>query len=224
MLNRKIFTVLPIHMRTLLTVVFFVISSNCLFAFEGNVQLTKQSYYDTTYFIFYIKEAKVRVDEFNVSGQLIKTLLIDLTTENIVALSPSLKLFTDIKRKENPVFNKQKVEIIKTDNFKIIDGKKCFQWRVRNRDLDCEITYWVTPSEFSVIQKLYYILNATENYSLISSFFMNIPDKEGYIPLVAVERNLVREERQTMQITSINERKVSSRLFEIPHDYKNLRI
>ncbi|NJO69177.1 MAG: hypothetical protein HC830_07760 [Bacteroidetes bacterium] len=53
---------------------------------------------------------------------------------------------------------------------------------------------------------------------------MHIPETEGYIPVLAVERNLVREEKQSIHITSINERQVPARLFEIPKDYKNRKI
>ena len=210
-------------MLKLLVVIVFVINSCLLYAFEGNVQLTRQSQYDTTYFIFYVKDANIRVDEFNATGQLNKVLLVNLNTEKIVALSPALKVYANLGPK-NEVQNNSRYDIIKTENFKVIEGKKCYQWRVRNRDLDCEITYWVMESEDLIIQKLYRILDATENYSSIPSFFKQIPQSAGFIPMVAVERNLVREQRQSMQITSINQRKVPSRLFEIPADDKSLRI
>lgn len=206
---------------------FFVLSifSGCLLAFEGNIQLTKQSQYDTTYLIFYVKDSKARVDEFDESGQLTKTLLIDLITENIVALSPSLKLFTNVARyNDSPTKTDKQFDVLKTNNFKLIEGKKCYQWRVRNRLLDSEITYWVMESEMQFMVKLYSILDAAENYSSIPSFYFQIPESEGFVPVLAVERNLVREQKQSMKVTSINERKVSGRIFEIPKDYRNLRI
>ncbi len=79
-------------------------------------------------------------------------------------------------------------------------------------------------SEVSVMSKLFSVLNDTEAYSSIPSFFLQIPDKEGFLPVLAVERNLVREEKQSMEITSVNQRSVSDKLFEIPKDYKNLRL
>jgi hypothetical protein len=205
---------------------FSIILSASVFAFEGNIQLIKQSHYDTTYLIFYIKDSKARVDEFNERGQLTKTLLINLNSGNIIALSPALKLFTDVTHHNKEMVSKsnRQYSVIKTSNYKMIEGKKCFQWRVRNRLLDSEITYWVMESDNQMMGKLYAILNSTENYSSISSFYLQIPETNGYVPILAVERNLVWEEKQSMHITSINERKVSGRLFEIPKDYKNLRI
>lgn len=211
-------------MRTVLTLCIFLLFSSRILAFEGNIQLTKQSQYDTTYVIFYFKDSKVRLDEFTESGQLCKTLLIDLNTENIVALSPSLKLYTDVSRKTNKPKASEQFDVIKTSSYKFIEGKKCYQWRVRNRILESEITYWVMESDNPVMQKLYYILTATENYSSISSFFMQIPESDGFVPLLAVERNLVREQKQSMHITSINEKKIPAKLFEIPKDYKNMKI
>ncbi|NJO69178.1 MAG: hypothetical protein HC830_07765 [Bacteroidetes bacterium] len=82
-------------------------------AFEGNIQITRQSHYDTTYLIFYFKDTKVRIDEFTESGILNKTLLVDLKTENIVALSPTLKLYADITRKESRTAPTQQFEVIK---------------------------------------------------------------------------------------------------------------
>lgn len=223
-LNTKLYPLLKnVSMLKLLVVIICVIQSCLLFAFEGNVQLTRQSQYDTTYFIFYVKDANVRVDEFNATGQLNKVLLVDLNTEKIVALSPALKVYAHLGQK-NEVQDKSRFDIIKTENFKVIEGKKCYQWRVRNRELDCEVTYWVMETENIIIQKLYRILDAAENYSSIPYYFKQIPQSSGFIPLVAIERNLVREQKQSMQITSINEKKVPSRLFEIPSDYKSLRI
>lgn len=210
-------------MRKLLAVFIVVINSCLLFGFEGNVQLTRQSQYDTTYFIFYFKDANVRVDEFTASGQLNKTLLVDLNTEHIVALSPALKVYANLNRKNN-IPTSRKFDIIKTENFRMIEGKKCYQWRIRNRELDCEITYWVMETEIPVMQKLYRILDETENYSSIPYYFRHIPGNSGFFPMVAIERNLVREQKQSLQITSINPRKVPTKLFEIPRDYKILRI
>ena len=211
-------------MRKLLAIIIIVFNTGFLFAFEGNIQLSRHSQYDTTYFVFYIKDSKVRLDEFSASGQLNKSLLVNLTTDNIVALSPALKIYTDITRKEDIPQVNQNVEVIKTSNYKIIEGKKCFQWRVRNRVLDCEITYWVMESELAIMDKLFHILDVAEGYSNIPSYFKQIPENIGFVPLVAIERNLVREQKQLMQITSINESKVPERLFEIPKDYKCLRI
>lgn len=195
-----------------------------LSAFEGNVQITRQSQYDTTYFIFHIKEPNARIDEFSNNGQLIKSYLINLSTEAVTALNPALKLYIELPKIEGPSSLKQKFEITKTKNKRVIEGKTCFQWRVRNRDLDSEVTYWVTESDIAVMQKLYKILSTTEKYSSILSFYMNIPDRDGFIPLVAVESNLLREEKQSMVITSINARKVPAKLFQIPLNYKSVKL
>jgi hypothetical protein len=210
-------------MRKVYFVVVLLTIALKLSAFEGNIQLTRQSQYDTTYLVFYFKETRVRIDEFTESGQLNKTLLMDTETGKIIALSPSLKLYTDITRKETKPGTAHQFEVLKSDNFKYIDGKKCYQWRVRNRILESEITYWVMESNNQMMQKLYSILNATENYSSIPSFYMYIQESHGYFPVLAVERNLVREEKQSIHITSIHEQKVPSKLFEIPKDYKNLK-
>lgn len=209
-------------MRYLMTFVFMLFNTGFLHAFEGNIQLFRYSQYDSTYFVFYIKDSKVRLDEFDSSGKLNKVLIVNLATNNIMAMSPALKLYTDISKKETVSHHTPKVDVIKTDNYKIIEGKKCFQWRVRNTSMDCEITYWVMESQLIIMEKLYHILDVAEKYSSIPSYFRLIPNNDGFIPLLAVERNLVQEQKQSMQITSINERKVSASLFEIPRDYKPL--
>jgi hypothetical protein len=79
-------------------------------------------------------------------------------------------------------------------------------------------------SELAIMDKLFHILDVAEGYSHIPSYFKQIPENIGFVPLVAIERNLVREQKQLMQITSINESKVPANLFEIPKDYKCLRI
>lgn len=193
-----------------------------LLAFEGNIHFTRQSRYDTTYLIFYIKASKIRIDEFSASGKLTKTLLVNLDTNNILALSPELKMYADITNK-TPA-DVPKVEINKTDNFKMIEGKKCYQWRVRNSSTDCEVTYWVTELQIPEIKYLFRILEVTESYSRIPSFYLQIPASSDFVPMIAIERNLVREQKQLIKITSINPQKVSSGLFDVPADYRSLKI
>lgn len=207
-------------MRKLLAVIFIVLNMGYLLAFEGNIHLTRQSRYDTTYLIFYIKASRVRVDEFSSSGKLTKTLLVNLDTNNILALSPELKMYADITNKE--AVDNPKVEINKTENFKMIEGKKCYQWRVRSRSTDCEVTYWVTELQLPEIKYLFHVLEATESYSSIPSYYLQIPASNGFVPMVAIERNLVREQKQLIKITSINPQKVSSGLFNVPADYRSL--
>lgn len=184
--------------------------------FEGKIDVTKRTCYDTMYYSYMVKDSIIRIDNFNTNNILTTTLLIDLTKQRIIAIDQLHKQYKDLvfTLKENEQSNKY--EIIKTDNTKIINGYKCYQWRVKNREKNSEIAYWVTKDGFYFFNHLMMILGANDNYA---DFFTQISDNQGYLPIWAVERTLVRFEKQQILITNIEPKKLEKNLFNIPPNY-----
>ena len=191
--------------------------------FEGNITIVKQTFYDTTYYTFTVKERLVRIDEKNVNHQIMQSLIIDLQNKKITALSPSQKLFTNIQKFSHTPNSQKDFTVVKSENYKYIDGQKCFLWRVRNPNLNMEMSFWVFESDFSFYNEVISLLGQTEDYSKYCLYFDQIPNSQGYFPMLMVEKTLLRDERMKVSVQQINRKKVDSRSFLIPSEYKYLR-
>ena len=114
-------------------------------------------------------------------------------------------------------------KVSSTGNNKIIDGYKCFQWRVRNESVNTEVSYWICESDIDVFLKTITTLCYTDEYKNFFEYFIQIPSKPGYLPILCEEWTLLREEKSKTKITSITRKEVNSKVFQIPSDYKLLR-
>jgi len=204
------------------TIVFFL-AHPLAYCFEGNITFVKQTYYDTSYFTYTVKDKMVRIDEKNSQSQIIQSLIIDLKTNKIVALSPSQRMYTYIESSNKQVPAEKDVNYIKSDSYKYIDGHKCFLWRVRNTNTNTEVSLWVSESDFDFFDKVTELLGSSEDYSRYCLYFNNIPNSRGYFPILTVEKTLLREEKSKIAVQHIDAKKVDSRLFSIPNNYKFLR-
>jgi hypothetical protein len=190
--------------------------------FEGNLIITEETFYDTTYYYFSVRNNLVRMDQKNSQKQIIQSLIIDLDQEKITALSPNHKLYTNIQTNNKSFFNKNEIVVMPTHNFKIINGYKCYLWRVRNEPMNSEVSYWIYDSGYSFFDKTIALLSGTEDYSNLFKAYIQINNTCG-LPILSVERTLLREEKSKITVTNFTGRKVNPKLFEIPEGYKYLR-
>ena len=209
--------------KSKLNVVFFLLIFLSIGAFsrnfEGVLTYIKESGKDTTYVYWYIKNNKVRIEEYNRFKDIQSTILVDINKESAFLISAEQKLYTPYEQKNSSFGNMDNFKIIKSDNFKVINGIKCYQWRVRNISKNTEISYWVARDSFMFFDKLVLHLDKTDNSI---SFFTSIPDYKGFFPVMSEERTLVRDAKSKVSLVSIKEKMVNNNLFVIPSDYKLL--
>jgi hypothetical protein len=213
------------HLYRLLfiTIVLFLVHSSTAMGFEGSITLVKQTCYDTFYYSFTVKDNWVRIDEKNAQAQVMQSLIIDTRDKSITALSPSQKLYTSIvKMNDEPTVQKD-FSVLKTDNYKYIDGHKCYLWRLRNPNLNMEVSFWVFESDFSFFNDVVSILSHTEDYSRFCLYFDRVPQNKGFFPMLTVEKTLLRDEKMKVTVHSIVRKKIDARLFQVPREYKYLR-
>ncbi|MFC2087943.1 DUF4412 domain-containing protein, partial [Bacteroidota bacterium] len=125
-------------------------SANIEQYFEGQYRVIKSTFSDTTEVVYTIKNNRVRIEELSENQQPLITYLIDLNREKLVALNAEKKLYKELNHREFYGFDDEHFEIIKSGNYKMITGVKCYQWRVRNRSYNTEIAYWVTFNNIHV--------------------------------------------------------------------------
>lgn len=189
--------------------------------FEGNITFVKQTFYDTTFYVFSVKNKLVRIDEENSHKQIIQSLVINTATKSITALSPSQKMYTTIFK--NHVIIPCNDKVIKTNNYKLIEGYKCYQWRIKNNSENSEISMWVCALDFHFFNDVVSLLTQTDDYSGYCKFFYALPLIPGYFPILVEERTFLRESKMNIAVHDISHREISEKVFEIPGEYKCLR-
>lgn len=192
-------------------------------SFEGYISFSMELLSDTMYYTYYIKGNMVRMDEFNrcktckIPGNY---LLFDLDKKTIIALNPQRKMYlhlpvNEYKDGENESEN---FKILKTNNSKKIFGYKCYQWRVRNKKENTEISYWVAKDNFDFFVDFLKLWNRSEKHAL---YFLRIPENIGFFPLLSEERTTLREQKMTLRVITIQKKGLDKELFQIPKDYKS---
>lgn len=191
-------------------------------SFEGIIFFAMEMISDTMYYTYYVKNKYVRLDEFNrcksckIPGNY---LLFNLENKKITALNPQRKMYLHLtanEYKENN--NNEDFTILKTNNSKKIFGYKCYQWRVRNKKQNTEIAYWVAKDNFDFFIDYLKLWNRSERHA---SYFLKIPDAQGFFPLLSEERTTLREQKMTLRVISIQKKTLDPSLFQIPKDYKS---
>lgn len=211
--------------RFLLTFSFLIFyiagfSSDGVKAFEGKINFLRETVYDTTHITILVKGNKARIDEFDTKNNLVSSRLIDMEGNTVIALSPEKKLYTNVPVNRKSVPSNNGLVIKKTQNFKEINGYKCYQWRVKDPQHNTEAAYWVINENFVFFDKLVALINRTE-HSL--TLYNAIPENDGYFPILTEERTLLRKKKLHIAVVDINESSLNPSLFEIPKDYMPLR-
>lgn len=183
-------------------------------SFEGVITFKKNTLTDTTHYKYVIKGNNVRIEEMGSKGNTTGIMLVDLKAGKVVALSPDRKLYMDVENSAKVVTGNP--EVTKTKNTKEIAGYKCTQWRVKNKEQDTEISYYVADGKFDFFVPLLKTLNRKDK---MASYFLQIPDNSGVFPMEATERTLLRGEKASLVVTNVEKKTVDAKQFEIPADY-----
>jgi hypothetical protein len=186
--------------------------------FEGEILFVRETPTDTSYFSYKIKGNKVRYEEMNRQMQVENYLIADLSNKNLFTVNPKMKLYRNIQvypwRDKGDTLN---FRITKTGNYKLINGYKCYQWRVLNRKENTEMSYWLATDQFRFFSEFMKMLNPSDK---TSHYYLTIPGTRNILPLESVERSMLREMRMRTGVVSIVKKSLQANLFEIPSRYK----
>ncbi len=185
--------------------------------FEGRIKIVKQTVYDSCYYYYQVKGELVRIDEFTPDNKLVSSTIINLKEEKIFYINPLQKLYKEVGYVKPIIAPSPNYIVIKTDNTKVVNGFVCYQWRVRNKEKNSEIAYWVTKGAFGFYNDVLKIVANSGNYT---DFFNHIPNTEGYLPILTVENNMVRYEKMRLFVTQVHQEQVNESVFKVPSNYK----
>ncbi|RMG82765.1 MAG: DUF4412 domain-containing protein [Bacteroidetes bacterium] len=205
-------------MKKLLTLIVLSVCVLSIYAqFNGTIHFKKIKDGVESEFTYYVKDDKVRVEEKDSQGNVKGIMLVDLTKESVIAISPQRKLYMDAtnKRVQQPV--KPKIE--KTKNHKKIAGYDCVQWNAYYPQEDAEITYWVTEDRsFDFFDDLLRVLNRKDK---IARYFLTAKDIEGCFTMEGIEKSLTDgSEKMKLTVTSVKKEDLDDSLFEVPDGYQ----
>jgi hypothetical protein len=189
-------------------------------SFEGSIQMVQKSCYETSYFTYFVNHENVRIDKFDVNHIHTQSIIVNLKNKQVHVLNPHKKLYTKLDINSTPKDNSNDFSILKTENAKLIDNHLCYQWRVKNKESNTEVAYWVIQNNFYFFEELIKILN---NVDKSFEYFEKIPETQGFFPILAVERTLLRKEKNKLSILQINNTVLEKNIFDIPDDFKSIR-
>jgi len=190
-------------------------------AFEGSIEIVCSSFYDTSYFTYFVKNKNVRIDKFDENNSLIQSMIIDLDKDEIFILSPDKKLYKQLTINTELTQPEEGFIVLKTENSRIVNGLECYQWRVRNTERNMEVAYWVWQDNFYFFEELVHLLNRTDkNYE----FFDKIPETLGFFPMLTVERTLLRREKSRASVLNINNKTIDESIFKVPSNYELVKL
>lgn len=187
--------------------------------FEGSIYFTKSNMMDVTQYAYHVKGNMVRIDEMvEGSDKLVATLLVNLETGEMIALSHERNLW--MKRPSKDEDSESGNAEVKEGTLKrSIHGMNCSQYRVRDKDADREVMYWVTEGDYSFFPKLLSILKRKDNFS---TYYMQLEGLENKLPLMAEENTLLRDKKGFLQVDKIEKKKLADALFQIPAGFEKV--
>lgn len=186
--------------------------------FEGKITMVKETCFDTLYYTYFISKNNVRIEESNARKTITGIYLVNMEKEEVFFIHPSKSIYTKLRKQVSAETNGN-FEIRKTENYKLVNGVKCFQWRVRNKTKNTEFAYWVTQNDFEFFDKMVSVLN---QHTLRWEFFNQIPNTKGFFPMLSEERTLVRDQKMRTAVLQIKRKTLDDTIFNIPSAYRKM--
>jgi len=202
-------------MGKILIILVFTLVSSFSFGqnFEGEISVVKKTLSDTLYYSYSIKNDKVKVDEYDKYKRLQKSYIINTKDSSLFAINYNQKVYTKVAVDKSHTFPKSNRTVINTGVFKYINGYKCYQWRVRDFSTNTEMAYWVPENNFNFFMPMVYLWNSVEEDF---GYYLSLPAKVQGMPLLTESRTLLRDDKGSYSVVSIDKKSIQDSEFEIP--------
>jgi len=186
--------------------------------FEGKIKLVKESIYDTLVLNLLVKGDWIRMDEFNSNGELNQSFLINLKNEKIYALSFAKKQYAELEQTSTSLTTSN-LEVIKSPNSKEINGTVCNQWRVKDKNNNTVVTYWMSRQHFDFFPILVDVLSKSQTpLSILST----LPNSSNIFPMEVVSRTNLRKFMESIRVVKIENKSLPKQDFIIPKNFREL--
>jgi hypothetical protein len=185
-------------------------------SFEGTIEFKWKKATDTTNYVYYIKGDKVKIDNIGTKSKKVEgSFIIDTKAATMTTVSHDRKLYST-QDPTPPNKPNGTCEVITTKNTKTIQGYKCVEIIVKNKDENTQISYWVAKAKFDFFDVLLKTLNRKDKFAL---YYLQIPNSKGWFPVLAVMSGLDGMEKERLEATKIEKKAVDVKMFDIPSGY-----
>lgn len=185
-------------------------------SFEGVIEFKKQTQTDTTNYVYYVKDNRVKIDEIGSKSHKVEgTFLVDMDEKTMISLNHERKLYMNNNNPAAPTL-KGSCVVKKGQNVKNLQGYKCVEYTVTNQDEGTIITYWLADGKFTFFEKMLRQLNRKDKSSV---YFLQIQDVKNMFPMLSVQTDLAGKEQTKLEVTKITKKVLDDATFEIPKGY-----
>ena len=186
--------------------------------FEGNIEFRMESKKDTTTNIYYVKGNDIKLDQIGKkSGKVEGSFVFDLTAKQIKFVNPARKVWGNHKS-ETPPAIKGTCEVTKGKSSKVICGKKCAEYIVKNTEENTQITYWISTEKFDFFSPLVQLWNRKDKQSVYFNQIKDLP--KGSMPLASYETTLDGSSVSKLEVTKVDKKTIDASQVAVPADYK----
>ena len=208
-------------MTTLLLAVFYITTSHAqgskgLEGFQGVIEFTKATTFDTTSYVYYVKGDMIRIDEITSDKKIAGILIVNTKTYKSTSLSPDRQVYMELKSGNSNLITIKDVEIIKGKQTKTIAGYKCKEVVVKNKEQNTQITYYLAKDNFHFFEGMLLALNRKDKFS---TYFQQLSDVQNTFPFRAIETDLNGKARGSLNVVKVTKKDIEDYLFEIPDGY-----
>ncbi|MBS1645731.1 MAG: DUF4412 domain-containing protein [Bacteroidetes bacterium] len=186
--------------------------------FEGSIEFKMETKKDTTNNIYYVKGNDVKLDQIGrKSGKVEGSFVFDLKGKTIKFVNPARKVWGN--KTETPATPKGTFQVVKGKDSKVICGKKCVDYVVKNAEENTQITYWINTEGYGFFAPLVQMWNRKDKQSVYFNQIKELP--KGAMPMMSVETDLNNGPAiSKLEVVKVDKKAIDPSLVSVPADYK----
>lgn len=205
--------------KIILSFALFSIGATAFAQFEGTIQFRMETKKDTTTNIYYVKGNNVKLDQIGKkSGKVEGSFVFDLANKSIKFVNPARKVWGDHKSETPPTINGT-CEVTKQKTTKMVAGKMCSEYVVKNTAENTMIKYWITKEKFDFFVPLVKLWNRKDKQSIYFNQIKDLP--KGAMPMLSIETTLDGKTRLSkLEVIKMEKKSIDPAMVSVPSDYK----
>lgn len=197
----------------------FAFTAAAFAQFEGSIEFRYETKKDTSTNIYYVKGNNVKLDQIGKkTGKVDGSFVFDLGAKTIKFVNPARKVWGDHKSETPPTMSGT-CEVSKQKTTKMVAGKMCTEYIVKNTAENTQIIYWVTTEKFDFFVPLVKLWNRKDKQSVYFNQIKDLP--KGAMPMLSLETSLDGKTAVSkLEVIKLEKKSIDASMVSIPSDYK----
>ncbi|HXB39834.1 MAG TPA: DUF4412 domain-containing protein [Bacteroidia bacterium] len=205
--------------KIILSIALFTFTTAAFAQFEGTIEFRMETKKDTTTNIYYVKGNNVKLDQIGKkSGKVEGSFVFDLAGKSIKFVNPARKVWGDHKSETPPTINGT-CEITKAKTTKMVAGKMCTEYVVKNTAENTQIIYWVASEKYDFFVTLVKLWNRKDKQSIYFNQIKDLP--KGAMPMLSIETTLDgKTVLSKLEVIKLEKKGIDAATVAVPAEYK----